>query len=184
VPFAPWEEGGVQMIAPQNKHVDMLNEMVQAVTTKRADIHPFSKCYPGDAVRFTENTEHYKNGDEGTLIRIDDGGGVVSRKKKQKRGGGRWEDRVGVVDLRDGSRVTVSPNHIVPAYATTVHKVQGSEYDRVALVLFRDTFHKMMTREMVYTSVTRAKHGLWIVGYLPFLEDLAQMSRRTLMPYV
>ena len=49
------------------------------------------------------------------------------------------------------------------AYATTVHKAQGSEYDVVALVL--TTQHYMMLqRNLLYTGVTRAKKAVVLVG--------------------
>ncbi|MBN1546849.1 MAG: ATP-binding domain-containing protein, partial [Syntrophaceae bacterium] len=42
------------------------------------------------------------------------------------------------------------------AYAMTVHKSQGSEYDRVLIVL-PDRDSPILTRELIYTAVTRAK---------------------------
>lgn len=50
-----------------------------------------------------------------------------------------------------------------PAWATTVHKSQGSEYDNVAIVLPGDPSCPLLTREILYTAVTRTRHGvrLW-----------------------
>lgn len=50
-----------------------------------------------------------------------------------------------------------------PAWATTVHKSQGSEYDDVAIVLPGDPSCPLLTREILYTAVTRTRHGvrLW-----------------------
>ncbi|MEQ1531107.1 MAG: ATP-binding domain-containing protein, partial [Methylococcales bacterium] len=42
-------------------------------------------------------------------------------------------------------------------YAMTVHKSQGSEFNHVALVL-PDKFSPVLTRELVYTGITRAKN--------------------------
>ncbi len=56
--------------------------------------------------------------------------------------------------LRDDLRV---------AYATTVHKAQGAEVDHVALVLpERDL--PLLSRELVYTALTRARHSAVVVG--------------------
>ena len=44
-------------------------------------------------------------------------------------------------------------------YALTVHKSQGSEFDRVALVL-PDRRSPLLTRELLYTGATRAKRAL------------------------
>ena len=47
-----------------------------------------------------------------------------------------------------------------PVYAMTIHKSQGSEFDRVAVVLPRSPSAneaRLLTRELVYTAVTRAR---------------------------
>ena len=44
------------------------------------------------------------------------------------------------------------------AFALTVHKAQGSEFDRVALVTGPDS--PVLTRELLYTGVTRARRGV------------------------
>lgn len=49
------------------------------------------------------------------------------------------------------------------AYALTVHKSQGSEYDVVILVLSENNT-RLLTREVIYTAITRAKKKLYIVG--------------------
>ncbi len=47
------------------------------------------------------------------------------------------------------------------AYATTVHKSQGSEYPIVLFPLFYDAY-VMLHRNLVYTALTRAKERLWL----------------------
>ena len=49
------------------------------------------------------------------------------------------------------------------AYALTVHKAQGSEFERVALILPRDD-NALMTREIIYTAVTRARESVCVIG--------------------
>jgi len=46
-----------------------------------------------------------------------------------------------------------------PAFAMTVHKSQGSEYDNVLLIL-PDRGSPVVTRELVYTGLTRAREGV------------------------
>ncbi|SMC21689.1 DNA helicase/exodeoxyribonuclease V, alpha subunit [Desulfacinum hydrothermale DSM 13146] len=63
-----------------------------------------------------------------------------------------------------------------PAYAMTVHKSQGSEFDEVLLILpLEDS--RILTRELIYTAVTRARSSVRIWGS----EDLlrAAIARRT-----
>ena len=49
------------------------------------------------------------------------------------------------------------------AYATTVHKSQGSEYDTVILSL-QTAHYIMLRRPLLYTAITRAKRHVIIVG--------------------
>ena len=48
-------------------------------------------------------------------------------------------------------------------YAMTIHKTQGSEFSRVAIVL-PDAPHPMLSRELLYTGITRAKDVLEVCG--------------------
>jgi exodeoxyribonuclease V alpha subunit len=49
------------------------------------------------------------------------------------------------------------------AFAMTVHKAQGSEFDDVLLVM-PETDLPLVTRELVYTAVTRARRSVLVVG--------------------
>lgn len=62
------------------------------------------------------------------------------------------------------------------AYATTVHKAQGSEFDRVLLVL-PDSDARVLSRELLYTALTRARRSVWIWGALETLDRA--LERRT-----
>jgi len=63
-------------------------------------------------------------------------------------------------------------------YAMTVHKSQGSEFDHVALLL-PDRPSKVVTRELVYTAITRAKKSVEIWGTEQvFRNALSQTTRR------
>ena len=87
------------------------------------------------------------NGDIGTVSSIDP------------------EDRVLTVDY-DGRSVNYDVSEldeIVLAYATTIHKSQGSEYPIVIMPIAMSHF-VMLQRNLVYTGVTRAKKILIIIG--------------------
>ena len=62
------------------------------------------------------------------------------------------------------------------AYVTTVHKAQGSEFDRIVLIL-PDADARVLSRELLYTALTRARRGatLWAT---PDTLDRA-LERRT-----
>jgi exodeoxyribonuclease V alpha subunit len=52
---------------------------------------------------------------------------------------------------------------LTPAFAVTVHKAQGSEFDHVAVVLPEPT-SPLSTRELLYTAITRARRSVLLVG--------------------
>ncbi len=64
----------------------------------------------------------------------------------------------------------------VPAYSITVHKSQGSEFNHVVLVLphsevgNNEHWKMLLTRELLYTAVTRARHKLTILGNKEILK--------------
>ena len=58
-------------------------------------------------------------------------------------------------------------------YATTVHKAQGSEHDAVCLLLPDTDSPRLLTREIVYTAVTRARRSVLIVGARDLLQRAA-----------
>ena len=50
------------------------------------------------------------------------------------------------------------------SFAMTIHKSQGSEYEDVLLVLPRSSESALLSREIVYTAVTRAKKSAVVLG--------------------
>lgn len=107
------------------------------------------KIYEGDRIMNTKNTEFLTNGDLGKVINI----------LKAK-------DAIIVTCEFDGQKIILEDdeiNSIELAYATTVHKAQGSEAK--AVILVTDLAHQiMLKRNLFYTGVTRAKKQLFVVG--------------------
>jgi exodeoxyribonuclease V alpha subunit len=52
---------------------------------------------------------------------------------------------------------------LVPAYAATIHKSQGSEYPAVVIPLLTQHY-PMLQRKLLYTGVTRGKRLVVVVG--------------------
>jgi exodeoxyribonuclease V alpha subunit len=63
------------------------------------------------------------------------------------------------------------------AFAMTVHKSQGSEFDRVLLLLPGD-HNPVLTRELVYTAVTRARLSVTLVSGAAVLETAIRTPTR------
>lgn len=72
-----------------------------------------------------------------------------------------------------GRRENINPFQLPEhetAYAMTVHKSQGSEYDHVLLVL-SDSGSAVFTRELLYTGITRARSSVEIWSASPVLRE-------------
>ncbi len=92
----------------------------------------------------------------------------------------RYDDRVAVYNKEDAQ-------DIEPAYAVTVHKSQGSEFDAVVIPIFNQQ-PQLCYRNLLYTAVTRARKLLILVGNVPTLERMVNNHRKTLrytgLPYM
>ena len=104
---------------------------------------------PGDKVMQVENDydKDVYNGDLGVILRIDIEEGELH------------------TDF-DGRAITYGfgeLDELVLAYATTIHKSQGSEYPAVVIPLSTQHY-PMLQRNLVYTGVTRGKRLVVLVG--------------------
>ena len=125
--------------------VESLNAAIEQVLGLSRLRRPGSPWYPGRPVMIARN--HYGlglyNGDVGVALPDADSG---------------HELRVFFLSPDGGMRALPPlrlPEHET-VYATTVHKSQGSEFDRVAMVL-PESPSAVVTRELLYTAVTRAR---------------------------
>ena len=84
----------------------------------------------------------------------------------------RYDDRVAIYTKQDAQDLEL-------AYAITVHKSQGSEFDGVVLPVFRNTPH-LCYRNLLYTAVTRAKKLLVLVGSMETIQRMVENNRKTL----
>ena len=110
---------------------------------------------PGEPVMITANDYErgLYNGDQGVVVRVVDDDGA-QRFRAVFRSASR-----GLVPLPiDAVRATMEL-----AWAITVHKSQGSELERIALVLPREDL-PLVTRELLYTALTRARRGALVLG--------------------
>jgi exodeoxyribonuclease V alpha subunit len=119
-----------------------LNEAIE-------DFSADSRDYPGRPLLIGENDYELRlyNGDTGVIINTPSGG-------------------LGAAFLRDGRLVTFAPSRLGSAqtlHAMTIHKSQGSQF-LTAAVLLPDPSSRILTRELLYTAVTRAQRQLILVG--------------------
>ncbi len=113
-----------------------------------------SEFLPGDPVLVTQNdpSRGLVNGDLGFVIRAGSRRYAVFEKRGQS---GRSHRAHSLEPI--ASRLEL-------AHASTVHRAQGQEHDRVALVLGEGPEHRGVTRSLLYTAITRARRSVTIVA--------------------
>ena len=113
-----------------------------------------------------------KDGESGTGIFNGDIGNIVKISKNEGRIVIDFEGRI-------AEYTSEMLEQLELAYAITVHKSQGSEFNVVILPLLGG-FEKLYYRNLLYTAVTRAKKMLIIVGSKNVVERMVANNRRTL----
>jgi exodeoxyribonuclease V alpha subunit len=153
--------------------VEGLNRRVARLLQEEQLVMATGEWYLGRPVLVTRNDYELglMNGDIGITLAL------------PARDGG-WSLRVAFAAGDGSCRIKwVLPSRVqavVTVFALTVHKSQGSEFTHAALVL-PDTMSPVLTRELVYTGITRARRFLTIAsaGGTPVIERAvrAQVQR-------
>ena len=143
--------------------VSGLNLSIEHALTQQKLISPGNDIfYPGRPIMVTQNDHALGlyNGDIGIVVKERDGLRVV------------FEMSDGMLNAFLPSRL---PEHQT-AYAMTIHKSQGSEFDHTLLILPPGAM-ALMTRELLYTGITRAKKRLDL--YATRLSLVRAMKQKT-----
>lgn len=112
---------------------------------------------PADRIVLTKNDEYKRADGEGTIAVVNgEQGKVIALDHLNEKATIRLDTGEILVPMR-------SP-HMQLAYCVTVHKAQGSEWPVVLLPMHRSLPSHMMTREWVYTAVSRASEVCVILG--------------------
>ena len=128
--------------------VDGVNRFIETILQKKGLIDTREQYYPGRPIMINRNDYNLGlyNGDVGIL----------------------WPDETGTPRAwfpdRTGGFRALSPGRL-PAhetvYAMTIHKSQGSEFDRIVMIL-PAAASPIFTRELIYTGITRARRAVAI----------------------
>jgi exodeoxyribonuclease V alpha subunit len=133
--------------------VAALNAAVTATLSRAGWLEPVGEQWPGRALLITRNDEALRlyNGDTGLVAGDPAAGGRL---------------RAWFPGLDGQPPRAIAPPRLPPhesALVMSIHKSQGSEFDRVAVILPADD-SPLLSRELLYTAITRAREGVTLYG--------------------
>ena len=147
--LSPFRSEGMTAVEQLNQ---VIRELVNPADEDIPDLKIGSRYFrENDKVMQTKNNGKASNGDIGFIRKI-----APDDKNEMKVTIEFAEDRVVEYGLEDMANIEL-------AYATTIHKAMGSEYDIVILPIIR-SHAIMLKRNLVYTAITRAKRRVFLVG--------------------
>lgn len=154
----------IVVICGMKNEVNALNSALQAALNKNParPILGGKRFAVGDPVRQTRNNYRLNvfNGQVGRIVWIADNAHNVPVEE--------WESRVVVKVAFDNTIVeyTIADLDLILAYAITIHAAQGGEWDKVIGIVpwHESTYVQLnwLTRELLYTLITRAKEELYL----------------------
>lgn len=170
----------VQILSPFREKGEAASEQLNRAIRER--VNPFRSAEEEvkignrtfrvhDRVMQTKNTEKVSNGDLGFIT------GITTGSKGE---------RLVQMDFGGDRKMNYTPEqlaHVDLAYATTIHKAMGSEFETVIIPIVK-AHTIMLYRNLLYTAVTRAKKKVILVGHKPILfmaVHRADISKRNTM---
>lgn len=114
-------------------------------------VPPHKKHFPGQLLILTQNQNMYKlyNGDTGVVVFAKQQPYLMLKKT----------DGFVFYPL-----AVLPTDALEPAFAITIHKSQGSEYNHVIMFLPSKVGHPLLTNQILYTGITRAKKSVTVVA--------------------
>ena len=172
----------IQVLSPTRKGIlgtfelnSRLQQLINPNASKGVKVG-FSTIYEGDKVMQSKNNYNIpwqkENGEYGEGVFNGDIGVMVEVNAIAKIYKVRYDDRIATYDSDSIADLEL-------AYACTVHKSQGNEFDCVVMPVYRGA-PQLMYRNLLYTAVTRAKKMLIMVGDEAALNYMVQNNKRIL----
>lgn len=137
--------------------VEYLNQKVNSILRQEGLISKFDQWYHGKPIIINQNEYSLglNNGDIGICYR-------------------EGNDRLRVLFKANSGFNSLAPSRLPdfsPAYALTVHKSQGSEFEHIKIIL-PEISSGILTRELLYTAVTRSRNTVTVVAKEPVVREM------------
>ncbi|MDZ7806799.1 MAG: exodeoxyribonuclease V subunit alpha [Gracilimonas sp.] len=137
--------------------VESINQTVEIGIKRKNSLIRSIEWYDGRLVMATKND---------AVLRIRNGEmGIFSSKERK-------------VQFEGEHNVSISPSRLddyESAFAITIHKSQGSEFDDVAIIL-PEMYLGVLSKEILYTAVTRARNSTLVFGSKEIIQKTVERS--------
>lgn len=152
--------------------VNYINNLIKKLCIDKTLTTSIEDCYTGQIMMINKNNKllDLYNGDSGVLVKFNGDDTLYFMAKKKTK---LVEEDKQLVDriFKLGDYMfyplrMITKDEIDLAYAITIHKSQGSDYENILVILPDKKGHPLLNRQIVYTAVTRTKGNTYIVSEL------------------
>ncbi len=155
------------LIGVQNLNIVLQDALNPASPEKAEKLTGRCVFRVGDKVMQIKNNYHLEwerlaNGEKGLGVFNGDVGFITKIDNRSQKVSVVFDDKLVEYDF-------LLLDELELAYAVTVHKSQGSEFDVVVMPMF-ETHRLLMTRNLLYTAITRAKSLVVLVGRAEYIK--------------
>ena len=166
-----------RILCANNDGARGIKNINRIILSERFDINERqSGVYPGELIMITQNDYSIGlyNGDCGIVVRFTNDANLYVMFNKPSSiniEDGKQENRV----FKLGDYIfypvrMIDSSEIIPAFAITIHKSQGSDYGNILVILPKLKGHPLLNRQILYTAVTRTKGETYILSNQKNLE--------------
>ena len=143
-----------RILASENngiRGIKELNRVMSAILLNKYKVKQFDSYFAGQLLILTKNQNMHKlyNGDSGVVVFSKEGRPYLMIKKN---------------DFLFYPLSAIPEDSLETAFAITIHRSQGSEYNNVLIFLPKQKGHPVLSNQILYTGVTRAKKSVKIVA--------------------
>ena len=126
--------------------------------------------YPGMIMMINKNNKmlDLKNGDSGVLVTLKDSQTLyfmTDESKKNNENEGIVDDEIFKIgDFKFYPFRLITQSEIDLAYAITIHKSQGSDYQNILIIIPDIPGHPLLNKKIIYTAITRTSGSTYILS--------------------
>ncbi|MGM9874288.1 MAG: AAA family ATPase [Bacilli bacterium] len=152
------------------KGVKKINKIIKNCVIDTSLGSDGSLYYPGQVMMINKNNKGLDlyNGDSGLLVTFKDDNTLYFMVNKSSeiinQEGKRKDEIFKIKDFIFYPIRMIAKDEIDNAFAITIHKSQGSDYNQILVILPNKIGHPLLNRQIVYTAITRTKGNTYILS--------------------